>query len=354
MKLPGLIDVHVHLREPGAVYKEDIQSGTQAALAGGITTVLAMPNTHPPVVDEKLLSHVESAAIDSACCDVGFYMGGSMSNARRIPEVAHRSVGLKLYLDATYGPLRLGDMTIWADHLKHWPRSRPIVAHAEGRSLAALLYLSHIHDRHVHVCHVATREEITLIRWAKENGMAVTCEVTPHHLFLSTADVPQLGPGKSEVRPRLATPEDRQALWKNLDVIDCFATDHAPHTIQEKEGEDPPPGFPGLETALPLLLNAVHEGRLTVEDVVSRMYTRPREIFGIAKQKETWITVEPDRPFEIRASKHVSKCGWTPFEGWTGKGCVTQVVLRGKEVYREGELHVTPGTGANVAGLQGG
>lgn len=350
MKLPGLIDVHVHLREPGAVYKEDIESGTKAALAGGITTVLAMPNTQPPVVDGQVLSHVESAA-RSACCDVGFYMGGSIDNAKRIADVAERSVGLKLYLDATYGPLRLGGMSTWAAHLKHWPRTRPIAAHAEGKTLAALLYLSHIHDRHVHICHVATREEITLIKWAKESGMRVTCEVAPHHLFLSTEDISHLGPGKSEVRPRLATPDDRQALWDNLEVIDCFATDHAPHTLEEKEGDDPPPGFPGLETALPLFLNAVHEGRLTMEDVVARMYTRPREIFGIPEQKETWITIDPGRPYEIKASDHASKCGWTPFEGWTGKGCVTQVVLRGNQVYGEGEWSTTPGTGVNVADL---
>ena len=176
-----------------------------------------------------------------------------------------------MYLDQTYGPLRLDDMSLWMEHFKRWPRNLPIVAHAEGRTMAAVILLAAIYDRPIHIAHVSLREEILLIRAAKEKGIKVTCEVTPHHLFLTDEDIPQIGRGFSEVRPRLASPADQNALWQNLDVIDCFATDHAPHTVEEKSGDNPPPGFPGLETALPLFLTAVHEGRLTMDDLILRM-----------------------------------------------------------------------------------
>lgn len=348
MKIPGLIDVHVHLREPGAVHKEDFESGTKAALAGGVTTVLAMPNTQPPLTDETSLQKAASAARAQALCDYGLYLGASMENAGTLPKIAERSAGLKLYLDATYGPLLLEGTSAWRRHIKHWPRSRPIVAHAEGKTLAALLFISLLYDRHIHICHVSKKEEILLIKAAKEKGLPVTCEVTPHHLFLSENDIPSLGGGKSEVRPRLASKEDQNALWDHLEVIDCFATDHAPHTLAEKEGPDPPPGFPGVETALPLFLNAVHEGRLSLEDVVSRMYTRPREIFGLPEQEDTWVEVDLDRPYEIRAADQHSKCGWTPFEGWAGVGGVSRVVLRGEEMVRDGQILGARGFGQNI------
>lgn len=348
MKIPGLIDIHVHLREPGAEYKEDFYTGTKAALAGGITTVLAMPNTQPPLVDEAALDQALAAAGEKAVCDYGLYLGGNSTNAEVVAGIANRSTGLKLYLDATYGPLLLEDTLSWSAHFQHWPRSRPILAHAEGKTLAALLYVSMIHDRHVHICHVSTKEDISLIKEAKEKGFPVTCEVTPHHLFLSQGDVPALGEGRSEVRPRLASASDQQALWDHLEVIDCFATDHAPHTREEKDGQDPPPGFPGLETALPLFLDAVHDGRLTMEDVITRMVTNPREIFGIPEQTETWVEIDPQAKYELRAADQHTKCGWTPFEGRRVVGRVEKVVLRGEEVYGSGRVMAARGVGRDI------
>lgn len=345
IKIPGLVDIHVHLREPGAEHKEDFLTGTRAALAGGITTVCAMPNTQPPLVDEGALEQALAAAGEKAVCDYGIYLGGNSDNAATVANLADRAAGLKLYLDATYGPLLLEDTLSWSAHLTHWPPYKPVLAHAEGKTLAALLYLSVIHNRPVHICHVSTEEEILLIRQAKENGIPVTCEVTPHHLFLSREDEPALGQGRCEVRPRLAPEKDQQALWDNLDVIDCFATDHAPHTLEEKDSQEPPPGFPGLETALPLMLDAVHRGRLTMEDIILRMYTNPRKIFNIPEQPDTWVEVNPEKRFQIRGADQQTKCGWTPFEGWQGRGCVERVVLRGKEVFREGQVLVEAGFG---------
>lgn len=348
MKLPGLIDPHVHLRDPGATYKEDWESGTQAALAGGFTAVLAMPNTQPPICDVESFSTATQSARQKAYCDYAQYLGAGLNNLRSLSSIAKMSAGLKMYLNQTYGPLRLDDMSLWMEHFRLWPRDMPIVAHAEAHTMAAVILMAALFDRPVHIAHVSLREEILLIRAAKEKGIQVTCEVTPHHLFLTEEDIPGIGIGRSEVRPRLASRADRDALWENLEVIDCFATDHAPHTRDEKDSDNPPPGFPGLESALSLLFTAVHEGRLTIEDLISRMYTRPKQIFNLPDQPETWIEVDMDSQKEIRSSEMYSRCAWTPFEGWQVHGQLRRVVLRGQEVYQDGKVTAKAGFGKNL------
>lgn len=352
IKLPGLVDPHVHLREPGATHKEDWDSGTAAALAGGFTTVLAMPNTSPPVTDRGTLELALAAAQAKARADYAQYLGAGPEDPQAAAGLAPRVAGLKMYLDQTYGPLRLDDMALWMSHFKHWPKSAPIVAHAEKRTLAAVILMAALYDRSVHLAHVSLREEILLIRKAKERGLKVTCEVAPHHLFLTQDDIPALGQGRSEVRPRLATPGDRDALWQNLDVIDCFASDHAPHTRQEKDGPQPPPGFPGLETSFALLHTAVVEGRLSLGDLIVRMADNPRRIFGLPEQAETWIAVDTDAAWEIRAEDVYTRCGWTPFEGHQVRGRVRRVVLRGREAYLDGQVLAAPGSGRDLCQAQ--
>lgn len=342
MRIPGLIDPHVHMREPGATHKEDWSSGTAAALAGGFTQVLAMPNTDPPVVDGPSLAETSALAGNKARCDYGLYLGAGADNLSQTATLADSCAGLKLYLDQTYGPLRLDEISLWTDHFKVWPKGRPLVAHAEGRTLAAAILIAALVDRPLHIAHVSTREEIQLVRAAKERGFKITCEVTPHHLFLTKDD---LQGGWGEVRPRLGTREDVDALWANLAVVDCFATDHAPHTASEKVSVNPPPGFPGLETALPLFLNAVHEGRLTLEDVLNRMGDNVRSIFGIPKQPETWIEVDLSAEHTLSAQGMHSKASWTPFEGWEVRGLVRKVVLRGQTAFEDGAVLAAPGTG---------
>lgn len=349
LELPGLIDPHVHLREPGATHKEDFQSGTAAALAGGFTTVLAMPNTQPPLTDETTLEQAKAAAREKAICDYGLFFGAGSENASTAARIATRVCGLKMYLDQTFGPLRLNELKSIQEHLHHWPASRPIAVHAEGMSMAAILLLAGLHDRPVHICHVSRKEEILLIRAAKEKGFAVTCEVTPHHLFLTEDDIPQIGAGRSEVRPRLATKADQAALWENLAVIDCFASDHAPHTQGEKDSENPPPGFPGLETSLGLFLTAVSERRLTLEDCLNKMVVRPRQIFRLPEQVETRIMVDENAVWEVRGADFRSRSGWSPFEGYSLRGRVTQVELRGYIVYQQGEITVPAGFGQDLA-----
>jgi len=251
IRLPGLIDPHVHVREPGQTHKEDWDSATQAALAGGVTMILAMPNTKPPIFDAATLELALGAAKQKARCDYAQFVGAGPDNAEILPKLASKAAGLKMYLDSTFGELRLDDMTLWMPHFAKFPKDYPIVLHSESRTMAAGILFAAIYDRPVHVAHISLKEEVLLIRAAKEKGIKVTCEVCPHHLFL-TADSPLPGEeglgvrvnGRKEVRPRLATKEDVNALWDNMDVIDCFATDHAPHTLEEKDSAIPHRGFP--------------------------------------------------------------------------------------------------------------
>lgn len=355
LKLPGLIDPHVHVREPGATHKEDWDTATQAALAGGVTMILAMPNTKPPIFDVTTLDLASDAAKQKARCDYGQYIGAGPDNADIAASLAPKVAGLKMYLDSTFGELRLDDMSLWTPHFEKFPKSTPMVMHSESRTMAAAILFSTIYDRPIHIAHVSLKEEILLIKAAKEKGIKVTCEVCPHHLFL-TADshLPQEGElgvrvnGRIEVRPRLAAQADVDALWENLDVIDCFATDHAPHTLEEKDSENPPPGFPGLETILPLLLTAVSERRLTVDHLIEKMYTNPRRIFSLPEQPETWVEVDKGSVYEIKASEQFTRCGWTPFEGWKVRGKVHKVILRGKTAFEDGKILVEAGYGRDI------
>ena len=355
LKLPGLIDPHVHVREPGQTYKEDWDTATQAALAGGFTTILAMPNTAPPIFDEDTLDLVLDSAKLKARCDYAQYLGAGPNNVNwdAHPDLPPRAAGLKMYLDSTFGELRLDNFSLWMQHFANFPKNLPIVAHAEKRTMAAAILMAQLYDRPLHIAHVSLKEEILLIKKAKERGIKVTCEVTPHHLFINKdligfENLSGLPFGRQEVRPRLTSQEDVNALWDNLDVIDCFATDHAPHTLAEKDSENPPPGFPGLETALPLLLTAVHEKRLTLDDLIAKMYTNPKRIFNLPNQPETWTEVDENASYEIRATDQFTKCGWTPFEGIQVRGRVTRVVLRGQDVYKDGKVLAEKGSGLNI------
>ncbi|HSL30740.1 MAG TPA: amidohydrolase family protein [Anaerolineales bacterium] len=351
IRLPGLIDPHVHVREPGQTHKEDWDTATQAALAGGVTTILAMPNTKPPIFDNSTFDLALDSAKQKARCDYAQYLGAGPENAETVASLASKAAGLKMYLDSTFGELRLDDMTLWMPHFKQYPKDYPIVVHSESRTMAAAILFAVVYQRSVHIAHVSLKEEILLIKAAKERGIQVTCEVCPHHLFLTQDDIPAISSGYSgrgEVRPRLASKQDGEALWQNMDVIDCFATDHAPHTLEEKDSDNPPPGFPGLETLLPLLLTAVDDGRLTLDDILQRSVVNPRNIFNLSEQPETWIEIDENARYEIKASEQFTRCGWTPFEGWKVRGKVRRVILRGKTAFEDGRILVQKGYGQNV------
>ncbi|XP_011489670.1 CAD protein [Oryzias latipes] len=348
VRLPGLIDVHVHLREPGATHKEDFSSGTAAALAGGVTLVCAMPNTNPAIIDAATLATAQKLARAGCRCDYALYVGGASDNATLLPSIASQTAGLKLYLNDTYSTLKMDNVSLWMEHFENWPKQMPIAAHAEKQTVAAILMVAQLYQRPVHICHVARKEEILLIRAAKQRGLQVTCEVAPHHLFLCEENVPEVGEGRAQVRPMLGTREDMESLWENLDIIDCFATDHAPHSVEEKSGDRPPPGYPGLETMLPLLLTAVGDGRLTLDDIVRRLYDNPRKIFNLPVQENTYVEVDLEQEWVIPQAMQFTKSKWTPFQGLKVKGKVLRVVLRGEVAYIDGQVLVPPGYGEDV------
>lgn len=349
LRLPGLIDPHVHLRDPGATHKEDFLTGTRAALAGGITLVLDMPNNPgAPVITPEALQRKREAAEGKLVCDVGLFYGAAPGNISTYEQVANHVAGLKLYLDHTTGDLKVEELETIRDIMLAWPRNRPLCVHAEDRTVAAVLGLLPSVGRGVHFCHVSEAIEIELIRDAKERGLPVTCEVAPHHLYLTEDDIPRLE-GMGIMRPPLKRSRDRDALWANLHVIDMIATDHAPHTLEEKRGDKPPFGVPGLETSLPLMLTAVSEGRLSMDRLVEMMYYAPARIFDIKGQPETYIEVDAAHKWTIDTARLHTKCGWTPFEGMRVTGSVRTVVLRGRTVVEHAEVVAEPGVGMIIA-----
>ena len=344
LRLPAGIDPHVHLRDPDGAHKETFLTGTSAALAGGYARVMDMPNNKPPVSDMDALAAKDRAA-SVAVCDYGFWWGGTADNAHLLDQTAQRCVGMKLYMTHTFGPLLVDDPAA-IRLFRAWPVGKPIAVHAEGSATLAAMLLGQLYGKRVHVCHVSEAWQIAAIRKAKEQGFKVTCEVTPHHLFLTNEDAARLG-SLGQMRPPLGNCADRQALWDNLDVIDMLATDHAPHTLDEKRGENPPPGVPGLETAFPLMLTAVGEGRLSLDKLVDMIHGAPSRLFG-AEPADSHMVVETGVRAEFRGSEMQTLCRWTPFEGMTVTARVLETWVRGARAWGDGQVCVSPGFGHNV------
>lgn len=371
--LPGLIDAHVHLREPGGEHKEDFTSGTRAALAGGVTTVLGMPNTQPPLTDATMLAQALTLAAQKAVCDHGLFLGATHDNIATAFKVKE-AVGLKLYMGSTTGTLMVGDFAGQYAHFKAYPTERVLALHAEdeaavqffaklGQRRPALcaelavdraIAMARDLKRRIHICHLSTAREIELVKDAKNRGVHVTCEVAPHHLLLSVDSEQMLG-SLGRMNPPLRLDSDNAALWANLKSIDMIATDHAPHTLEEKHSDLPPSGVPGLETLLPLMLTAVHQNHLTYADLVRLTSAGPAKVFGLVDKGQVeegahadLVIVDPHVQWKIEGAKTYTRCGWTPFEGWTVRGKIEKVFLRGQLAFDGEQVMVEPGYGQRV------
>lgn len=333
IRLPGLIDVHVHLREPGATQKEDFATGTKAAIAGGYTLVLDMPNNPVPTVTPQALQQKKDLASGRIFADVGFHFGASKESIKYFNEVKDKVFGLKLYMNHTTGELLIEDEKVLEEVFLNWTKEKPILVHAEGETLQKAVRLAKKFGNKLHVCHVSLEEEVELIKEARKDGLGISCEVTCHHLFLAEEDAKMLGPF-GMMRPPLRSKEDQEALWQAIadSTIDMIASDHAPHTKKEKLGDKEPNGVPGLETTLPLLLTAVNEGRLSVDRLIELTSTNPRRIFNVPEQEGTFVEAETI-PYTLDPSHLFTKCGWTPFAGMKVTGRVKKVVLRDQLVY---------------------
>lgn len=340
LQLPGMADVHVHLRVPGGEHKEDYRTGSAAALAGGFTTLMAMPNTKPPIctLPDWLIAQQKASA--ESLCEVLVFAGASKTHKGELSALGHHAIALKLYLDLTYGELQVEGWADISQIAQLWPRRKVLALHAEGDSVKTGIDLAEKYHRRVHFCHVSRKEEIEWIARAKQWGLPVTCEVTPHHLFLNEEDAKRLGP-LGDMRPRLARQSDVDALWAHINTtIDCVASDHAPHTLLEKQDKhNPPPGVPGLESTLPLLLTAASEGRLSYERLINLLAVNPRRIYGLSAQPASWVEVDPQSNYLFPDHDLYTKCGWSPFSGLPVRGRIRRVVLYGKEVVKDGVVH---------------
>ncbi len=346
IRLPGLIDIHVHLRDPGQTYKEDFYTGTYAALAGGVTAVFDMPNKSFHVISKEELDKKVSIAKQKAVCDWGLYFGTDGDNTQDFAEVIDRVVGLKIYLNVTTGHVLIPDEKLEYVFQK-WPKTKPIVIHIEDERIAHVINLANRFGNKIHITHVNTQSLLEKIIEAKKNNKNITCDVTPHHLFL-TEDKLKTMKGFAMVKPPLATQDDVDFLWENLGLIDCIATDHAPHTIEEKKSENPPTGLPGVETMIPLLLNAVSKGWLSLNDLIRLTSINPRKIFGLRQDRETYVEVDTQEKYIIENNKLFTKCGWSPYAGWEIRGKIKNVFIRGFKVFSEGKVLVKEGFGKQV------
>lgn len=351
--LPGLIDSHVHFREPGGhSHKGTYASESRAAAAGGVTSVLTMPNTDPFTSTRDVLEQVRHCASRSVV-DYGFHFHVAADNLAELAAVRNVAA-FKLYMNETTGissPLCDEEVLRRVMALGH-----PLSAHAEGDTLDFLL---DVHQRHgvgpLYIVHVCLAREVQSLRRAKAAGQWVYAEATPHHLFLTDEDAARLGPF-GDMRPTLKSAADVAALWDGIadGTIDTIATDHAPHLREEKEACPAPPGVPGLQTMLPLLLTAVDEGRLTPRHLVRLTSQRPAEIFGLRRKgvvavgaDADFVVVDPTRAASITDEEQLTHPGWTPFAGWRVTGGVDLTIRRGQVIYESGEVTAKAG-GAEI------
>ena len=337
IKLPMLIDMHVHVREPGGEQKETWDTCSKAALKGGNGLICAMPNTNPCCTTEDVYNLVNSLAKSKSVCDYMIFFGADGENYKDLEKMNPKVCAIKFYLNETYSTLKINNISVLRQYFIHCPDDMLMCFHAEVEMVGVVLYLASIYKKRVHICHISRKEEVEMIKDAKANGLNVTCEVTPHHLFLNDENVIDLDPNFRTVKPILNTDEDKKALWDNLDIIDCFATDHAPHLKTEKKSCGCP-GFTGLETALPLLLNAVNENRLTIKDIIDKYHHNPKKILGLNENygQDSFIEINLDKEYTIRDEDLITKAGWSPFNNFKVKGCLERFIYKNECVYNNG------------------
>jgi dihydroorotase len=373
--LPAGIDAHVHFRDPGMTHKEDFKSGTQSAAYGGISCVLDMPNTIPPITNITNFEDKSRICSSKAFVDFGLYAGVSLN--RDIEKFANKAIAYKIYLATTTGEMLIGDYEALGGIFTAIGKTqKPVCVHCEDerlinkaskpKSLKEHLknrpnlseesgikkVIDKKNDAKVHVCHVTTSEGVKLLE-----NTEITSEVTPHHLFLNTNfDIGVLG----KVNPPLRQPKDQEALWNALNqgAIDIIASDHAPHTLDEKEHfENAPSGIPGVETMLPLMLSLVKHNKFQLARLINAVSERPGEIFQLNKGKlevgcdGDIIIVDMRKEAEISLDNLHSKAGWTPYEGFSAV-FPRFTFVRGEVVIEDWELTGEMGFGRMVSGRQ--
>ncbi|MBN1896222.1 MAG: amidohydrolase family protein [Candidatus Aenigmarchaeota archaeon] len=350
LMLPGIIDPHVHLREPGLTHKEDFMTGSHAAAAGGVTTVLDMPNSIPPaktaagIEEKRKLS--KGMVVNHAFHICGF--PGTISEVSKAKNVP----ATKVFMNDTTGCLMVSDRY----HLMNiFSQSRLVAVHAEGEKVSEAIDISSRTGKPVYCCHISAGSEIIMINNAKADSRKVFCEVTPHHLFLNRKN--DRSPF-TKMKPPLKSEADVESLWKavNDGIVDTIGSDHAPHTVAEKESGNPPFGVPGLETSLPLMLTAVRDRKTSYGKVLDLMCRNPAKIFGISGRGEIRkgnyadiVLADIKGTKKVEGSKLFTKCKWSPFEGMELTGWPKYTFVNGKLVYDSGRINEIPAMEAEIA-----
>jgi dihydroorotase len=373
--LPGVIDTQVHFREPGLDHKEDLESGSRAAVMGGVTTVFEMPNTDPQTTTPEALADKIRRGRQRMHCDFAFWVGGTHENARNVAELERlpAAAGIKVFMGSSTGSLLVEDDKGVAEILGRTrrraafhsedeallrerrslrvegdPRSHPVWRSPEVALTCTqrLVRIAREAGARIHVLHVTTAEEVEFL---KDHKDVASVEVTPNHLTLVAPDCYERLGAFAQMNPPVREEHHRQAVWWGVEqgIADILGSDHAPHTREEKEKTYPntPSGMTGVQTLVPLMLDHVNAGRLTLERFVDMTSAGPKRLFGIARKGRVAVGYDADftivdlkRRATITNDWIVSKCGWTPYDGVTVTGWPVGTLVRGNVVVWEGEL----------------
>jgi len=382
--MPGVIDTQVHFREPGLEWKEDLETGSQCAVLGGVVAVFEMPNTEPTTTDPDALADKLQRANHRMHCDHAFYVGGTHENAAFLGELERLPgcCGIKVFMGASTGTLLVQDDEGVEQVLRHINRRaafhsedeyrlaerRPLArtgdwtSHPEVRdaqsaiqSTHRLVGLAQKLGKRIHVLHVTTKEEIAYLAAHKD---VASVEVTPQHLTLAGPEAYERLKGFAQMNPPIRTAEHRSGLWAGVanGVADVLGSDHAPHTREEKARPYPasPSGMPGVQTLLPLMLTHVAEGRLSLERLVDLTSHGANRIFGLADKGRLAVGYDADLTIvDLKARRTIThdqmatRAGWTPFDGMEAKGWPMATIIRGRVVMRDDEI-VAPSLGEPV------
>jgi dihydroorotase len=385
--LPGVIDTQVHFREPGLTHKEDLETGSRAAVLGGVTAVFEMPNTNPPTVSAEAVADKMARAKDRMHCDYAFWVGGTAENWRDIPELERLpgAAGIKVFMGSSTGSLLVADDEGIARILGQTRRRAAFHSEDELRlierkdlraandpsthpiwrdeavalsSTKRLLRIAREKRALIHVLHVSCGEEMDLLAAHKD---IASVEVTPHHLTLTAEDYARLGT-KLQMNPPIRDARHREQLWFGVrqGIADILGSDHAPHTLEEKAKPYPqsPSGMTGVQTLVPIMLDHVNKGRLSLLHFVDLTSAGPARLFGIAGKgriaagHDADLTiVDMKRRVVIENRWIASRCGWTPYDGKEVTSWPVGTIIRGQRIVWEGEL-VAPGQGEPVRFLQ--
>jgi dihydroorotase len=382
--LPGVVDTQVHFREPGLTHKEDLETGSRAAVMGGVTGVFEMPNTNPLTITPEALAAKVEAAHHRMHCDFAFYVGGTHDNARHVAELERlpAAAGIKVFMGSSTGSLLVEDDEGVAEILKRTkrraafhsedepmlrermhlrvkgdPSSHPVWRSPEVALTCTqrLVRIARACAARIHVLHISTADEMVFL---KDHKDVASVEATPHHLTLSAPDCYRRLGAYAQMNPPVRDEAHRHGIWAGVfnGVVDVLGSDHAPHTREEKEHEYPAThsGMTGVQTLVPVMLDHVNAGRISLERFVDLTSHGPNRLFGMAGKGRIAVGYDADftvidlkRRQTITNSWIASRCGWTPYDGVQVTGWPVGTIVRGRRVMWEGDL-VTPGIGEAI------